>query len=119
MKSVKEQYIQDVKCIFPIRDRKVKQFIKRISESIDETSNDNMTYQDYVSQFGSPNEIVSTFYSEVEEDYLYKQMNRRRLFQICFSAMIIVLLLTAAVFHDKRIGYEQYYEENIVEHIYK
>ena len=64
----KEQYIRDIKYIFPLRDKKVKRFIRQFSKSVEESANGTMTYEDYVNQFGSPNEVVASFYYESNYD---------------------------------------------------
>ena len=48
--SGKQQYIHDIKYIFPLRDKKVKKFIRQFSESIEESANETMSYEDYVEE---------------------------------------------------------------------
>lgn len=116
--NFKEQYIRDIKYIFPLRDKKVKRFIRRFSKSVEESANGTMTYEDYVNQFGSPNEVVASFYYESNYDYLYKQMNRKKVMALSFGIMAILLILIGAKFQDMKWDYQVYYNDNIVPHIY-
>lgn len=116
--SGKEQYIHDIKYIFPLRDKKVKKFIRQFSESIEESANETMSYEDYVEQFGSPNEVVASFYHESDSDYLYHQMNRKIVVYLLLGVLAISLILIGAQFQNMKWDYQVYYNDNIIPHIY-
>ena len=116
--SGKEQYIHDIKYIFPLRDNKVKKFIRQFSESIEESANETMAYDDYVEQFGSPNEVVASFYHESDSDYLYHQMNLKKVVYFSLGTLAVLLILIGTKFQDMKWDYKVYYNDNIIPHIY-
>ena len=55
-----KKYLKNCKCLFPVYGKHERQYIKHLECHIQEylAEHDNCTYDDLVTEFGSPSEIV-------------------------------------------------------------
>lgn len=91
----KKKYLNDVWILFPLHGKKEKEYLKYLSKQI-ESREAEYAEEDYSSlseEFGSPQEIVSSFYEEVEFDYIIKKMKIRSLIKKALISILIMLIV--------------------------
>ena len=120
------KYIRRCKQLFPVYGKYEQQFLKRLQQQANEflAQNPNITYEELVTQFGSPKDIVVGYYDTIDDDYLLKKLNLVKTIRRFFFAIVLVVVLF--------IGYRSYilykvwleaqepvilYEESTIEYI--
>lgn len=88
------QYLKNCRRLFPVYGKYERQFIKKLKERIQEFSIDfpNFSYEELVENFGSPKEIVLSYYDSVEDDYLLKKTNLANNIRIFLIGVFIVII---------------------------
>ena len=102
----RNKYYRDVKKLFPVNGKKETDYLKNIKEQIDEY--DDYTYEQLEQTFGTPIEVVTSYYQTINSAYLLKRINLKRIVNIAISIMI-VLSITLWGFEMYRLN--QLYEE--------
>ncbi|MCI8561828.1 MAG: hypothetical protein HFH03_12040 [Dorea sp.] len=97
-----KKYLKNCKCLFPVYGKHERQYIKRLEHHIQEyqSEHDNCTYDDLVTQFGSPTEVVSGYYRSSDNNILLKKINFVRHFQL----FMVIVVCTVLLF----LGYKSY-----------
>lgn len=120
------KYIRRCKQLFPVYGKYEQQFLKRLQQQANEflAQNPNITYEELVTQFGSPKDIVVGYYDTIDDDYLLKKLNLVKTIRRFFFTIVLVVVLF--------IGYRSYilykvwleaqepvilYEESTIEYI--
>lgn len=93
MNKLTKQYIKDCKNVFPFNSKKEKIFLKRFSMSVEDyvIEKENIVYNDLISSFGTPKEIMTSYIQDCDDEYITAKMNTKRIINI--SSIIISLLL--------------------------
>lgn len=120
-----KKYYRDIKKIFPIHGKREKQFLNSLKEQIVEyeNENNNCTFKDLENVFGNPIEIVVSYYQSINNDYLLKKINMKRLLRftciIIISLVLIIFVWKIALYnqgyHDFHNNIPIEYEETIEE----
>ena len=121
------KYIRRCKQLFPIYGKYERQFLKRLQQQANEfiEQNPNLTYEELVTQFGSPKDIAVGYYDTIDDDYLLKKLNLVKTIRRFFLAIVLVAVLF--------VGYRSYilykvwleaqepvtfYEDETIQYIY-
>lgn len=96
------KYIRHCKQLFPVYGKYEHQFLKRLQQQANEfiAQNPNITYEELVTQFGSPKDIVVGYYDTIDDDYLLKKLNLVKTIRRFFFTIVLVVVLF--------IGYRSY-----------
>lgn len=91
------KYIRNCKRLFPVYGKYERQFLNKIKRQMNEYIQEfpDATYDDLCSQFGSPKDIVVSYYESVSDDYLLKKTNLVKTFRtfcICLAFFLICFL---------------------------
>lgn len=88
------QYLKNCRRLFPVYGKYERQFIKKLKERIQEFSIDfpDFSYEELVENFGSPKEIVLSYYDSVEDDYLLKKTNLANNIRIFLAGVFMVII---------------------------
>ena len=92
-----EKYLKNCKRLFPVYGKQARQYLKRLKSHIQEyqSENGNCTYDDLAEQFGTPTEVISSYYRSTDYNDLLKKVNFVRyvriLMVVVISAVIIFL----------------------------
>lgn len=121
------KYIHRCKQLFPVYGKYERLFLKRLQQqaTVFIAQNPNLTYEELVTQFGSPKDIVVGYYDTIDDDYLLKKLNLVTTIRRFFLAIVLVVVLF--------VGYRSYvlyqiwleaqkpmtvYEDDTIEYIY-
>ena len=103
-----KRYLKEIKNLLPVYGKKEKAFVMMIKTSILETYGTESTvgYDMICSEFGSPKEIVISYFAEVDDDELYKRVRFSRVVKI--AAVCIVAIVAAAAVFESILLYDSY-----------
>lgn len=103
-----KRYLKEIKNLLPVYGRKEKAFVMMIKTSILEAYGTESTvgYDMICSEFGSPKEIVISYFAEVDDDELYKRVRFSKMIKI--AAIFIVLIVAATAVFKSILLYDSY-----------
>lgn len=104
-----KKYIRRCKNCFPVYGKEEQQFLKRLRHQMEEYAQENpdVTYQQLEEWFGTPIDIVKSYYDSLEDE-------DRLIDRACFSrtlkkVMIIILMVISIIgVYDSEIMYFSY-----------
>lgn len=116
MKDITQKYLKSVKKLFPIYGKKERQYIKNLQTPLQEYAEEkeDLSYEELTEEFGTPPHVISEYFSEVDDEYLFRQLRIRG-----YVKKFLIFVLVAFVI---LIGYRYYlayqnYENAMEEHI--
>ena len=116
MKDITQKYLKSVKKLFPIYVKKERQYIKNLQTPLQEYAEEkeDLSYEELTEEFGTPPHVISEYFSEVDDEYLFRQLRVRG-----YVKKFMIFVLVAFVI---LIGYRYYlayqnYENAMEEHI--
>ena len=116
MKDITQKYLKSVKKLFPIYGKKERQYIKNLQTPLQEYAEEkeDLSYEELTEEFGTPPHVISEYFSEVDDEYLFRQLRVRG-----YVKKFLIFVLVAFVI---LIGYRYYlayqnYENAMEEHI--
>lgn len=115
--SLIKDYLKTVKSTFPTFGKFEKKYLSdlevHLHEYIDE--NPSATYDDLISEFGTPSSIISEYFSEIDEHYLLRQLKiRNHIKHFIFIIVILALFLDGWCYYLAYRNYVNAKNENIV-----
>lgn len=115
-------YLNDVWTLFPLHGKKEKEYLSFFKKRIEEEITPETNYSELSEMFGNPQEIVSSFYAEVDFDYIINRMKIRNLIKktiICLNIAFLVIVVWFMTLLYKSYESSQQdiikYEEEIIE----
>lgn len=116
MKDITQEYLKSLKKLFPIYGKKERQYIKNLQTPLQEYAEEkeDLSYEELTEEFGTPSHVISEYFSEVDDEYLFRQLRIRG-----YVKKFLIFVLVAFVI---LIGYRYYlayqnYENAMEEHI--
>ena len=116
MKDITQKYLKSLKKLFPIYGKKERQYIKNLQTPLQEYAEEkeDLSYEELTEEFGTPSHVISEYFSEVDDEYLFRQLRIRG-----YVKKFLIFVLVAFVIV---IGYRYYlayqnYENAMEEHI--
>ena len=79
MKDITQKYLKSVKKLFPIYGKMERQYIKNLQTPLQEYAEEkeDLSYEELTEEFGTPYHVISEYFSEVDEEYLFRQLRIR------------------------------------------
>lgn len=95
MKTIVKKYLKSIKKLFPIYGQKEKQYIKLLQPRLLEYAieKEKLSYEDLIEEFGTPSHVISEYFSEVDDEYLFRHL-RIRGYAKKFLIFVLVVFLT-------------------------
>ena len=121
------KYIHRCKQLFPVYGKYERLFLKRLQQQATDfiAQNPNLTYEELVTQFGSPKDIVVGYYDTIDDDYLLKKLNLVKTIRRAFLAIVLIIVLFVGyrsyVIYQLRLEAKKetiIYEDDTIEYIY-
>ncbi|OUQ61083.1 hypothetical protein B5E53_18675 [Eubacterium sp. An11] len=116
MKDITQKYLKSVKKLFPIYGKKERQYIKNLQTPLQEYAEEkeDLSYEELTEEFGTPSHVISEYFSEVDDEYLFWQLRVRGYVKKFLIFVVIALFML--------IGYRYYlayqnYENAMEEHM--
>ncbi len=124
MNTLCKQYIQNVKALFPTIRKSEREYLKRLEKNLAEYCEENeaSTLQELYKNFGAPADVVNSYYSTADIDYLCKQIRISKMVKSALIVLIISALVATAtyctVLYGKYLDFKQsviFSEETFIE----
>lgn len=121
MQDELNKYYNEINRLLPIKKVEKKKFIRDLKDSADEylKKNEGITYQEFLTQFGTPESIVITFMEqENSEETVKRAMQKRKMKILIITSLCIIMLLSLlaygyAVYDTYRTNHG-YFEEELI-----
>lgn len=123
MKTLCQEYISNVKSFFPIISKEERIFLANLTDTVNNfcEEEDINTITDLYNKFGLPNEVVNSYYSDIDISYILKKMRTSKYIKYSIGVFLTIYLIFAIIFGintyseykdfmDSRI----YYKETII-----
>ena len=104
-----KKYIRRCKNCFPVYGKEEQQFLKRLRHQMEEYAQENpdVTYQQLEEWFGTPIDIVKSYYDRLEDED--RLIDRACLSRTLKKVMIIILMVISIIgVYDSAIMYFSY-----------
>ena len=92
----KNKYIKDCKKLFPFYTKKEKDFLNKLSSTIESNSSD-VSYDYLVNQFGTPKDIMLAYFQDCDDDYVIKQSNIKQTIKKASVCLVTVLIIGISI----------------------
>lgn len=123
MKTLCQKYISNVKSFFPIISKEERIFIANLTDTVNhfcEEGNIN-TITDLYNKSGLPNEVVNSYYSDIDISYILEKMRTAQYIKYSIVVFLTIYLIAAIIFGiNTYSGYKDfmdsrvYYKETII-----
>lgn len=95
------QYYKNIVSKFKFKGKKEKEFLFELNKHIHEYESQNdLTYEDLVESFGTPDEVYNSYIEALDENYLTEKLNHKKLLKkLIIICIICVLVLSLFIFY--------------------
>lgn len=111
MNRAAKKYYKEIKALLPVRGAHEKRFLNDVKLDIYEYlhTEPDPTYEQICGAFGDPSEVIIGYYTNIDEDYLIKQLRISRIVRIGVICIVALMVLVSII----RIGlfYKSYLDE--------
>lgn len=91
-----EKYFYNIRCAFPIYHAREKEYLSDFKSCINDYINvhdNNVPIENIIEEFGTPAEIVSAYLSNIDSDYLFRNIKRSHYAKCTVVAIMLSLLV--------------------------
>lgn len=117
-KSFTTIYLHKVKNLFPILGKQERQYLKGFENTVQDYADDHsiLSIQDLIREFGTPQEVVDSYISQADSNYLGKKMKKntfiKRIVLILISCLLMLIGFYAVlVYKDFQITKNEHIEK--------
>ena len=117
MKSAEKQYIASIEALFPIKGKAEKKYINDFRINVLDYCEENHveSIQALNEAFGTPQEVVNGYFSNIDTEYVLKKVRFSKWLKIILSSVLVVIILTGVVYCGVLVHeYISYLEEQVV-----
>lgn len=124
MNNICKQYIKNVKAFFPAFGKNEKRYLKNFKLNVEEYFEENpiCSLEELYQNFGSPSEVINTYYAHVDINYILKQIKRTKAIKAFILSLIIFALISVSVYcislyseYETFKNQEIFFEETFIE----
>lgn len=111
-----KKYLKAVRGLFPFYETYEKQYTDNLEVHLREYLADHpeAAYTDIVEEFGLPSSVVSEYFSEIEEEYLFKHLEQKKYVKrVMLLFVIVVLVINGYYYHKAYNDYINLKDSNI------
>lgn len=93
------KYFKQLRLLLPIYRKQEKKFIADLKAAVDEyaDANPDCSYDDIVSRFEAPAEVVHNYISSMDENDLYNALSSRKLLKRFIAFAVAIILVAFAL----------------------
>lgn len=100
MDKLSKQYVKTVKSFFPMYGKGERKYLKSLELNIvdfcEEASISDL--DELYEKFGNPSEVVNTYYTSMDTNYILKQISRTKLLRVLGVALISSILIALSAY---------------------
>lgn len=107
----KNRYLNECKQFFPFITKKEKNFLNRLDASLNEfiEINKSYNYEDLLHFFGTPKEVVISYFKNCDEDYLIRKIKISCLSKnfLFFNLILSIVGISIVIFSTSKMSKKQ------------
>lgn len=98
MNKVCREYISEIKALFPIKRKPERDYINKLASDIADYSEEAnvTTKQELYENYGKPNDVVKSYLSTVDTEYIVKQIKVTRYIKAFIIAMLVLATIATS-----------------------
>ena len=93
MKSGKERYKQEVRCLLPYMGKEEKSFLSNFMDNIEDVS-----YDEIVEEWGTPITVVHAYLEGQDTEKLMNELTRRRIIKWVSAAIAVSVMVITSIY---------------------
>ena len=116
MNKVYKKYISNVTALFPVKGKAEKKYINNFKINVlDYVEENDVTSEEVLhAEFGTPNEVVNTYFSSVDSEYIVKRVKNSRWLKVSAIAVVLAAIIGVGVYAGiKAKQYIAFMEEKV------
>lgn len=116
MNKLSRKYIRKIKALFPLMGKNERKYIKALKVNVNDFLADmpDSTMEDLYKEFGSPKDIINSYYSTIDTDNIIKRIRISKYVKILIILLAMCLLiLTALRFYIRYEAHQVFMKEQI------
>ena len=100
MDNISKQYIKNVKVFFPIVGKAEKKYLRNLKSNLEDYCEEKSvtSLEELYQGFGAPSEVVNTYYSSVDIDYILGQIKRTRIIRNSLVIFVVSVLVALSAY---------------------
>ncbi len=114
MNTLCKQYIRNVKALFPSIRKSERDYLKKLEQNLVEycEENDFSTLEDLYKDFGTPADVINSYYSTIDMDDLCKQIQISKMIKSTLIALMISVLVATVTYCTVLYGEYQGFKQS-------
>ncbi|MFR7592443.1 MAG: DUF6120 family protein [Longibaculum sp.] len=118
MNKQTKKYYQAIRRSFPVLGKTEKRYLQYVKTYLEEyeINHQQVQYLDLVEHFGTPLEIVSTFFEHIESEYIITHMKFKRFIKYASIVFITTVICIGGYILWSHYQIHQNYLENQIEY---
>ncbi len=98
MNKLSNEYISQVKLLFPIMGKSERQYIRHLALTLEDSGADAESLEDLYAAFGTPEECVQLYFSNADTKYLMKRIKHSRIMKAALSVIAVCAVVLCIVY---------------------
>lgn len=124
MENLCKQYMKNVKTFFPILRKPEKEYLKNLERTIEDYLEEKSvtSLEELYKDFGTPTDVVHSYYSSVNIDYLLKRLNTAKIFKVTLITLMTITFVAVSAYcillyseHELVKSQQIFFEETFIE----
>ena len=94
-RKIEKQYIRKVRQSLPVYGCKERAYIKKLEEYLQDYCDEypDVAEEDIVKEFGTPTSVVSDYFDEIDENYLFRKLKMRKYIRISIFVITVCIII--------------------------
>ena len=94
-RKIEKQYIRKVRQSLPVYGCKERAYIKKLEEHLQDYCDEypDVAEEDIVKEFGTPTSVVSDYFCEIDENYLFRKLKMRKYIRISIFVITVCIII--------------------------
>lgn len=116
MNKVYKKYISSIEALFPVKGKAEKKYLDNFKINVlDYVEENNVTSMDVLNdEFGTPSEVVNTYFSSVDTEYVVKRVKHSKWLKLSFITILIAVVIGIGIYAAARVmEYIAFMEEKV------
>lgn len=100
MNKISKKYISEVKTLFPIMGKNEKKYIANLKTTVEDycANADIASKETLYQNFGTPTDVVNSYYSTVDINYVIKKIKSAKYIKICIAIILILAIIATSTY---------------------
>lgn len=100
MDNLAKQFTKNVRAFFPIVGKVEKEYLKKLELNLEDYCEEKQvsSLEELYKDFGTPSDVVHSYYSSVNIDYILKRLRLTKIIKTCLVTLIVAILVAVSAY---------------------